>query len=108
MKIEIETKYSDLPSLDERLERLKKLFPPTAKKQTIFIKGKGQRIHVSDIDAQQDYILPCWFSAKGNLCWAIEGAIFFKTKAGYIGKREGEKWVKANFTTKATALGGTK
>ena len=103
MKIEIETKYSDLPSLDERLERLKKLFPPTEKKPTMFIKGNGQRIFVTDLDNQQDYIVPCWFSERGNLCWKINETVFFKTKAGYVGKRVNEKWTKANFSTKAKA-----
>lgn len=105
MKQEIETKYCDLTSLDQRLQRLKQLFPPIEKKPTIFIKGKGQRILVSDLDDQQDYTVPYWFSERGNICWKINQTVFFKTKAGYVGKKEGEgKWTRANWTTKAKAL----
>ena len=53
-------------------------------------------------------MLPSWYSEKGNLCFELHGQIHFKTPSGYIGKQVNEKWVKANVSTKAKAVGGTK
>jgi len=105
-EMKIEKNPFSFQKLDENLARLEKLFgKPKPEKQIVYIKG-ANRILVKDEDSQINYMTPSWFSEKGNLCWNINGTIFFKTKGGYIGKRVNEKWQKANFSTKAKALGG--
>ena len=63
----------------------------------------NNRILVTDAETSIKYLIPSWVSEKGNLCFELNGALHFKTKSGYIGKKSGDKWVKAHVTTKATA-----
>ena len=89
--------------LDENIARLEKKFGKPKHSRLISIKGKN-RIFVFIGD--QEYLVPCWHSMKGNLCWKINGILYVKRINGSISKKEqGKRWTTADFvTTKAKAL----
>ena len=90
--------------MDATLARIEKMRKDAGyPNPTIFIKGKN-RIQV--FMGTQEYLVPSWFSSKGNLCFKIGGRTYVKKINGEISSvgRDG-KWHNEEFTqTRATAI----
>ena len=85
-------------SFDETLRKLgisTNLSERQKGKDTIHIKGEN-RITVALGD--QKYVVPTFMSRAGNLCWSLLGVLYAKSHNGIV-KKEGNKWVAAEFIT---------